>query len=119
MSVIIENSMGTISIEKKIIERVAGLATIECYGIVGMSAKNVRDDLIYLLKKEHLAKGVNIVLEKENEITIDLHIIVEYGTNISAISDTLINTVNYHIQEFIGLKCKNINVLVAGIHVNN
>ncbi len=119
MSIKFKNKLGEIEIDKSVIERVTGLATIECYGVVGMAAKNVRDGLIHLLKKEHITKGVEIKFNEEDNLIIELHIIVEYGTNITAICETLTSTVDYHAKEFLGIECKEIHVSVDGIRVNN
>ncbi len=113
-----KNEYGTISIENEVIARVAGLAAMDCYGIVGMAAKNVKDGIVHLLKRESLTKGVRLVLN-ENKVSIDLHIIVEYGTNISAIADTLINTVKYKVEEFISIEVEHVNIFVEGVRVDN
>ena len=54
MSAKLENQYGTISIENEVIARIAGLTAIDCYGIVGMAAKNVKDGFVQLLKRESL-----------------------------------------------------------------
>ena len=60
MSAKLENQYGTISIENEVIARIAGLTAIDCYGIVGMAAKNVKDGFVQLLKRESLTKGIRI-----------------------------------------------------------
>ena len=89
MTAKLENEYGVISIEHEVIARIAGYAAIECYGIVGMAAKNVKDGLVQLLKLESLTKGIKMQVN-QNKVSLDLHIIVEYGTNISAIADNRI-----------------------------
>ena len=89
MSAKLENQYGTINIENEVIARIAGLTAIDCYGIVGMAAKNVKDDIFQLLKVESLTKGIKISVQ-EDRIVIDMHIIVEYGTNITAIAENTI-----------------------------
>ena len=84
MSAKIENDLGVITIDNEVIARIAGITAMECYGIVGMAAKNVKDGLVQLLKLESLTKGIKMRIDA-NKVSIDLHIIVEYGTNISAI----------------------------------
>lgn len=118
MSAKIENNLGVISIENEVIARIAGLAAIECYGIIGMAAKNVKDGLVQLLKRESLTKGIKLNIH-ENKISLDFHIIVEYGTNISAIADNIISTVRYKVEEFVGLEVENINIFVEGVRVDN
>lgn len=114
----LENDNGIISIENEVIARVAGMAAMDCYGIVGMAAKNVKDGIVQLLKKESLTKGIKLNIN-ENKISLDFHIIVEYGTNISAIADNIISTVKYKVEEFAGLEVENINIFVEGVRVDN
>ena len=48
-----------------------------------------------------------------------LHIIVEYGTNISAIADNIISTVKYTVEDQTGLEVENVNIFVDGVRVDN
>ena len=118
MSSKITNEYGTITIDNEVVARIAGVAAMDCYGIVGMAAKNVQDGIVQLLKKESLTKGIRLDILDEF-ITIDLHIIVEYGTNISAIADTLISTVKYRVEEYTGIEVQKINIFVEGVRVDN
>ena len=54
----INNQLGTILIDTDVIAKYAGSVAIECFGIVGMAAVNVKDGLVKLLKKESLAHGI-------------------------------------------------------------
>lgn len=112
------NELGTVTIENEVIARIAGHAAVECYGIVGMAAKNVKDGFVQLLKRESLTKGVKLSIN-DTSLTIDLHIIVEYGTNISAIGETIISTVKYKVEEDTGLRVEKINIYVEGLRVNS
>jgi len=114
----IKNEFGTIKIENEVIARVAGLAAMECYGIVGMAAKNVKDGIVQLLKRESLTKGIHLTVNDNDTVTIELHVIVEYGTNIVAITDTLISTIIYKVKEFIGLDVEKVNIFVEGVRVD-
>jgi len=114
---ITENEWGNIIIDDEVIARMAGLAAMDCYGVVGMAAKNVKDGIVHLLKLESLTKGVRI--ERSGDLlAIELHIIVVYGTNISAIADSLISTVKYRVEEHVGVKVGQINVFVEGVRVD-
>ena len=110
----IKNELGTITIDQEVIARIAGHAATEGYGVVGMAAKNVRDGLVHLLKKESLSKGVRLHMNDEY-LTINLYIIVEYGTNISAIADTLKSNVKYHVEKQVGLPVGEVNIFVEGV----
>ena len=113
----INNEYGVITIDNEVIARIAGLAAMDCCGIVGMAANNVKDGIVQLLRKESLAKGVQVSLN-ENGLTVGLHIIVEYGTNITAIAETLISNVKYKVEEYTGISVCGIKIHVDGIRVN-
>lgn len=117
MTAKLENELGVISIHHEVIARIAGYAAIDCYGIVGMAAKNVKDGLVQLLKIESLTKGIKMRVNA-NKVNLDLHIIVEYGTNISAIADNIISTVKYSVEEYAGLEVEDVNIFVDGVRVD-
>lgn len=118
MNTIIENHLGIITLDNEAIAKIAGMVTTECYGIVGMAVKNVKDGIVHLLKMDSLTKGVRINVE-DKAINIDLHIIVEYGVNIEAVGKTIINTVKYKVEDFTSLKVNKVNVFVEGIRVDS
>ncbi|HIS62982.1 MAG TPA: Asp23/Gls24 family envelope stress response protein [Candidatus Scybalomonas excrementigallinarum] len=107
---------GNIIIENEVITRYAGLSAVECFGIVGMAAVSVKDGLVKLLKGDSITKGVNVVVT-ENRLTIDFHIIVAYGVSISAVTENLMSTVQYKVEEFTGMEVDKINIFVEGVRV--
>lgn len=117
MAARINNEYGTISIENEVIARIAGVEATNCYGIVGMAAKSVKDGLVHLLKLESLTKGVRLSVGEEG-LVIELHIIVEYGTNITAIADSLISNVKYQVEASTGIRVELINIHVEGVRVD-
>ncbi|MCL1996728.1 MAG: Asp23/Gls24 family envelope stress response protein [Defluviitaleaceae bacterium] len=112
----IVNEYGTIKIDREVVARVAGLAAMDCYGVVGMGAKSVKDGLVHLLKRESFTKGIHVSMVS-NTTVIDIHIIVEYGTNIVAIAETLIKNVSYKVKEFVGLDVDQVVIYVVGIRL--
>ena len=109
-------SMGEILVDSEVIAKYAGSVAVECFGIVGMAALNVKDGLVKLLKKESLTHGINVTIN-DNKITIDFHVIVSYGVSISAVSDNLISNVKYKVEEFTGMELEKINIYVDGVRV--
>lgn len=118
MNIEIKNENGTINISSDAIATVAGVAATECYGIVGMAVKNVKDGIVHLLKRESYKKGVSVTSQDEG-LNIDLHIIVLYGTNITAIADSVISTVKYAVEEHTGLSVNNVGIFVEGVKVDS
>ena len=55
---------GSVSIDKNVITRYAGLSAIECFGIVGMAAVNVKDGLSHLLKRSSLTRGIDLTIRE-------------------------------------------------------
>ena len=108
--------MGEITINTDVIATYAGSVAVECFGIVGMAAVNMKDGLVKLLKKDSLKHGINVTLN-ENKISLDIHVIVAYGVSIRAVSDNLIANVKYKVEAFTGIEVENINILVEGVRV--
>ena len=96
-----DTNLGSILIDSDVIATYAGSVAVECFGIVGMAAVNVKDGLVKLLKKDSLKHGINVVVN-ENKISLDFHVIVSYGVSISAVSNNLIENVKYRVEEFTG-----------------
>ena len=111
------NSLGTVTIDPDVIATYAGSVAVECFGIVGMAAVNMKDGLVKLLKRDYLSHGINVTIDDNNEISIDFHVIVSYGVSIFTVSDNLIETVKYRVEEVTGMKIKKINISVEGVRV--
>ena len=108
--------MGEVLIDTDVIAKYAGSVAVECFGIVGMASVNMKDGLVKLLKRDSLTHGISVEL-KDNKITLDFHVIVVYGVNISSVADNLISTVKYLVEEFTGLEIEKINIYVEGVRV--
>ena len=78
-----ETQYGKIVIDPDVIATYAGSVAVECFGIVGMAAVNMKDGLVKLLKRDYLTHGINVVVNADNKITIDFHVIISYGVSIS------------------------------------
>ena len=116
MNGILNNKLGKVSISSEVVAQYAGSTAVECFGIVGMAAVSMKDGLVKLLKRESLTHGINVEI-KENKISIDFHVIVSYGVSISAVSDNLIESVKYRVEEFTGMEVEKINIFVEGVRV--
>lgn len=111
-----ESTYGKVFISPKVIAKQAGIAACESFGVVGMASINLANGLAKLLTGDELTKGVHIEVV-DNEIIIDLHIIVAFGTNIKACTDNIIESVKYKVEDLTKLKVKEINIFVEGIRV--
>lgn len=112
----LDNSLGTVIIDPQVVATYAGSVAVECFGIVGMAAVNMKDGLVKLLKKDYLHHGITVHI-KDNHIVLDFHVIVSYGVSILTVSDNLIHTVKYKVEAFTGMTIDRINVYVEGVRV--
>ena len=112
-----ENELGKVVIDNEVIATYAGSVAVECFGIVGMAAVNMKDGLVKLLKRDYLTHGINVDVDENNKITIDFHVIVSYGVSILAVYNNLTDSVKYHVEEFTGMQIKKVNILVEGVRV--
>ena len=112
-----DTQYGKILIDEDVIATYAGSVAVGCFGIVGMAAVNMKDGLVKLLKRDYLTHGISVLVDNENHITIDFHVIVAYGVSISTVSDNLIQTVKYEVENFTGMKISKINIYVEGVRV--
>ena len=111
-----DTHMGNISIDQEVVAQYAGTVATECFGVVGMANMNVRDGLVRLLKKDNMTRGIQVSLNN-NKLTLNFHIIVSYGVSILAVSDNLISSIKYKVEEFTGIEVEKINIYVEGVKV--
>ena len=110
-------NLGDIVINPEVIAQYAGTTAVENFGVVGMAMVSVKDGLVKLLKRDSLSKGINVSIDDDNAITIDFHIIISYGVNISTVADNLISTVKYKVEAYTGMSVKKINIYAEGVRV--
>ena len=110
-------SLGGIHISPNAVATIAYHATLESYGVVGLAPKNLADGLVHTITREP-SHGVTVHYNGES-IDIEIHIIVEYGTRINSVADSVANTVRFHVEKALGLKVNSVNVHIAGLRVSD
>lgn len=111
------NQMGNIYISHRAIASIAHQAALESYGVVGLAAKNLAEGLAQVLVKDPLL-GVDVVFNDDG-ITIDLFIVIEYGTRIKSVATSVAETVRYTVEKTIGLPVQVVNVHVRGLRISD
>ena len=94
------------------------LAATNCFGVKGMAVRSMTDGLVHLLRKEAMGKGVRVTFQSDNSIAIDLHIMVDKGVNIRAISASIIKEVRYFVTKSTGTEVSAVNVFVDSITID-
>lgn len=107
---------GNLHVSNDVLADLAGNAALGCYGIVGMASPTASDGFANILPANRLRRGI-VVTGKEAGIHVDMYVIVEYGTNINAVSQNLIDNVTYELTEHAKVPVEGVAVHVQGIKV--
>ncbi len=111
----VHNEYGNISIGNHIITAIAADAVTNCFGVKGLAVRAVSDGLVHLLRKEARHRGIQVSFGKDGTVTIHLHIMVDNGVNIPAISAAIISEVRYVVEKTTGAKVGSVGVFVDSI----
>ena len=110
-------SLGRIHISPNAITTIAYHATLQSYGVVGLTPRNIADGIVKTITRDP-SRGVSVNYNGE-VLDIEIHIIVEYGTRINSVAESVANTVRFHVEKAMGIKVNSVNVHVAGLRVSN
>ena len=116
MFVLDTNQLGTITISKEAVQTIAGMATVDCYGLVGMVPRKVSNSLTSILGMESIRKGVE-VNETPEGVAVEVYVIVGYGTKISEVGYNVMQKIKYIMEEITGIPVTRVNVNVQGVRV--
>src|SRR5574339_937074 len=110
-------SLGGIHVSPNAIATIAYYATLESYGVVGLAPKNIADGIVQSITRE--PSGGVLVRYNGEDIDVEIHIIVEYGTRINSVAESVANTVRFQVEKALGLRVNSVNVHVAGLRVSD
>src|SRR5258708_35723361 len=109
-------TLGRVEVSPRVVASIAGHTANECYGIVGMAARGLRDGIAERLNRDNLHRGVEIEI-REGGIHIELYVIAQYATRISEVAHNLMSASKDAIEQQLGLAVLAVNVHVQGIHL--
>ena len=106
------SEQGEISVSSAVFSNITGMAATNCFGVKGMAYRSMTDGLVHLLRREAMSKGVNVIYNEDESISIELHIIVENGVNIPAVCRSIMNEVRYVVNKNTGAEVHAVDVFV-------
>ena len=106
------SEQGEISVSSAVFSNITGMAATNCFGVKGMAYRSMTDGLVHLLRREAMSKGVNVIYNEDESISIELHIIVENGVNIPAVCRSIMNEVRYVLNKNTGAEVRAVDVFV-------
>ena len=113
----VQTEKGQIFVNSGVINSIVGMAASNCFGVKGMAVRSMTDGLVHLLRKEAMSKGVLVTYHDDGTISIDLHIIVDHGVNLTAVADSIISEVRYVVEKTTDIKVRQVNVYVDSMVV--
>jgi len=113
-----DNENGSVNVSTSVYIDIAGTAASNCFGVKGMAARSVKDGVYHLLRKESMAKGVRVEFHEDKTISIDLHIIVDNGVNLSAVGESIISEVRYVVNKSTGTEVRAVNVYIDSMMID-
>ena len=94
------NERGEIQISSEVFTTITGAVATSCFGV------------------ESMAKGVRVIFESEDTVSIELHIIVDAGVNLTAVSDAIMSEVRYAVGNMTGAKVRAVDVYVDSMQID-
>jgi uncharacterized alkaline shock family protein YloU len=109
--------IGSIQVAPRAVATIAYHAALQSYGVVGLAPKNLLNGLTNVLVKDP-TQGVAVNYDGEN-INIDLYIVIEYGTRIKSVANSVANTVRYQVERSLGMPVNQVNIHVSGLRISD
>jgi len=109
--------LGSIHVTQRAVATIAYHATMQSYGVVGFTSKNLVNGITQAVVKDP-TYGVEVHYDGQ-DIYIDLYVIIEYGTRIKSVANSVKNAVRYNVEKVLGLPVNEINVHVRGLRISN
>jgi uncharacterized alkaline shock family protein YloU len=104
--------LGRVTISSDVIAQIVAETALECYGVVGMKG-SLRGRLA---RGRARTRGIEIRRDRDGrEITVDLHVVVEYGLNLAEVASSVRNRVAYEVERLTGLPVRAIEVYVDDV----
>ena len=107
---------GTLRVSNDCIADLAGYAALECYGVVGMAEIDQEAGVARLLPSARIRKGIDVAA-CDGRVTIDMHVIVEQGVNMSSVVSNLTSSVRFILKQIAELADVDVKVHIEGLRV--
>ena len=109
---------GHIEISDHAIVSVVHDAVLSCYGIVGMAPSSIRSAIGKHLDFGAMGRGIDIAVD-DNTISIELSVVIEYGTPICTVAKNAMNTVKFRLESMLGMDASHVNINVDGLRMSD
>lgn len=111
------NDFGSINIHNNVFSIIARETALKVPGVVELSGSFV-DGLAGMIGKKNMDRGIIVDVE-ENSVSIQLHVVLEFGVRIPEVGWQLQNEVRKAIQQMTGKTVTKVDIIVQGIRFPN
>jgi uncharacterized alkaline shock family protein YloU len=112
-----ETRLGRVEVAPSAIAGLAGVAVLECYGVVGLTYPTLRSGLAQVLRGESYRRGVQVRVV-DQRIVVDLYVVLEYGVRICEVAHNITENVKFRVEKALGVPIEEVNVHVQGLRVS-
>lgn len=111
--IVTETEKGKINILDDVIAVMVGAAITEVEGVAGPGIHSAAADIVEVIGKKNLSKGVKITLEADR-IIVDVLVIVAFGCVVTDVAEKVQNAIANAIESMTGFP-STVNVHVSGV----
>jgi uncharacterized alkaline shock family protein YloU len=112
-----KHNLGSIEVSPAAIASIANAAVLSCYGVVGTANRDLAIGIVNLLSPDS-KRGIEVHI-RDGQISIDVYVIVEYGTRIITVAHSVMNVVKFSVERALGIPVAEVNVHVEGLRVSS
>lgn len=109
--------LGSIQIHKKVIGEIAAAALGEIDG-VHLAPQDALNRFLEILGQKNCS-GIEVAVDKNDQVTIELKVLIRYGINIPDIARQIQDVVRLAIEKTTDIHLREVNVNVQGIERGN
>ena len=108
---------GRLEVAEGAIAAIVHNAVLSCYGIVDMAPRSLGSSIVKRLGLSRPSRGIAVAVAN-GRVTIDLSVVMEYGTPIFTVAKNVMTTVKFQVERTLGMPVERVNVTVQGLRVS-
>ncbi len=110
-----EGDYGRIDVSKDVIAIIAGLATVDVEGVVGITYQ-VKSGTYSLVQKDNFSKGIDIKVSDDG-VTVSINLMTDYEKGIYSVAKEVQKKVKEMIEKMTGKKVNRVDINVTGVKI--
>ena len=109
----LSSSLGQITISTGAVGQIVSQTAARCYGVVGIGG-GARANVGRLLPRGRGTHGITVSADGDS-VSLDLHVVVEYGLNLAEVAATIRSQVQYEVERLTGLTVRSVDVHIEDV----